>query len=221
LPKAEPWLTRGRIRSWTTILQSWLAEFGEHAHTQAAQRIFPGDALARAGRQWTDPEPLLQAFERLPVCFCHHDAFRRNLFARRTEAGVDETVAIDWAITGFGRVGEESGITAANATLLFDIPARQVREVDGDVFAGCVEGLHASGWRGDVRQARLGYAVNALVIAAFIALSLFAVPRTREGKAPAEGFVQRPWDDIVECCAETLPFFLDLGDEASALAAAM
>ncbi len=220
LPKAEPWLMWGRVRPWVGRLQAWLAQLDQWAQTPVAQRIFRGETLARVRRQWADPEPLLRAFERLPVCFCHHDAFRRNLLTRRTDAGADETVAIDWAYTGFGRIGEEAGVTTGMTATFADVPASQVRELDQAVFAGYAEGLRASGWRGEVRQARLGYTVNALLMGTSAARWTMA-QSTPEMIAQAEEIMKRPWDNYVEQRAQALPFFLDLGDEAYALAAAM
>jgi len=221
LPKAEPWMTWGRTRPWTATVQSWLAEFDQYAQTPAAQRVYRGDALARVRRQWAHPESMLQAFERLPVCFCHHDAFRRNLLARRTDGGGEQTVAIDWALTGFGRVGEEAGVTTAYPAGSPEAPAGRVRELDAAVFAGYVEGLGASGWRGEPRQARLGYAVNALVMATFGSFYRVRSAATPEGARQMEEAWKRPLDDIIENGAQALSFFLDLGDEAYQLAAAM
>jgi hypothetical protein len=218
LPKAETWLTWGRVRPWIPILPSWLALADQYAQTPVIQGIFPGETLARMQRLWTDPESLLQAFERLPVCFCHHDAFRRNLLARRTVAGEDETVAIDWALTGFGRVGEEAGTTTAMSTQYVDVPVSPVRELDQAVFSGYIEGLRASGWRGDARLARLGYTVNALLMTtagAFVTAGMLQPPEQMDAT------LRRLWDERLEHTAQMLPFFLDLGDEAYALAAAM
>jgi hypothetical protein len=67
--------------------------------------LLQGSQLDRIEQFWGQRHDLLRALDHLPVCFCHHDAFRRNLLARN----VAETVAIDWSYTGFGAVGEESG----------------------------------------------------------------------------------------------------------------
>jgi hypothetical protein len=163
-------------------------------------------------------EPLLQAFERLPVCYCHHDAFRGNLLDRRRSDGSSETVAIDWALTGFGRIGEEIGVTIAVDLGFLEVPARQARELDQAVFAGYIDGLHDAGWRGDVRQARFGCTVNAAILNG-ISWNLYFLEflQKPEGTAVFEGVINRPFDSCIEQYAEMMPFILGLGDEALTL----
>ena len=218
LPKVEPWLSCGRIRAWLPALQPWIARSAQHVQTPVVQGLFPGETLARVRRLWADPEPLLQAFERLPVCFCHHDACSSNLLARRTDTGEDEMVAIDWALTGFGRVGEEAGVTTVMTADFTDNPANQVRELAQVVFAGYVEGLRTAGWRGEERLVRLAYTLNAALLAtvgAFILAGMLQPPEQ------IEAALWRPWDEHLEHGAQALPFFLDLGDVAYARAAAL
>jgi hypothetical protein len=81
---------------------------------------------------------LQAALDRLPVCLCHHNAFRRNLLARGTAAGA-QTVAIEWYMVGYGSVGEKTRIPTA-MNLLF---------------------LEVAGWRGDARLTRFGYTASA------------------------------------------------------------
>jgi len=225
LPRAKPWLSWGRVRGTAATLKSRLTQPDQLVQTPMGKHIFGGDRLTRLCQLWSDSEPLLQAFERLPVCFCHHDAFRRNLMLRKTSAGTpadaDETVAIDWALTGFGRVGEEIGITTALTIGFADLPADRVRALDQAVYTGYVDGLRAAGWCGDVRQARLGYAVSAANRMAGACLAYIRVLGTPEAYSQWEPTFKKSFDEFSEHAVQALPFFLDLGDEAYALAAAM
>jgi hypothetical protein len=81
LPRTEPWLSWGRVCPYVAIIQSWLRQLERIAQPSTLEGIFRGNTLARL-RRLADCEPLLEAFERLPISFCHLDAFRRNLFLR-------------------------------------------------------------------------------------------------------------------------------------------
>jgi hypothetical protein len=221
LPKAELWLSRGRVWSAAATLKSQLTQKDQLTQTPMGQYIFRGDSITRLSHLWQEAKPLLQAFERLPVCFCHHDAFRRNLIFRKTPEGMDETVAIDWAFLGFGRVGEEIGVTTAITIAFADLPASETPALHQAVFAGYVSGLRAAGWCGDVRQVRLGYLISAAIRMAVACLAFIRVVGTPEAFTPWEPTFRKPFDDFGEHVAQALPFFLNLGDEAVALAAAM
>ena len=161
------------------------------------------------------------SIERLPVCFCHHDAFRRNLMLRKTDAGANETVAIDWAFAGLGGVGVEAGVTTSNAIAFADFPSDQVSELDDAIFTGYVDGLHTAGWRGDECRVRLGYAISAALRMASACALFIRLVQTPEAFGQWAPTFKRSFEDYCEHIAQALPFFLDLGDEAYALAKAM
>jgi hypothetical protein len=220
LPEAQPWMTWGRAREWaTTFAQPRLENTPQHAKTTLGRRWFPGDSFERSYEVWANHQRLLEAFERLPVCYCHHDAFRRNLFARQNAAGAVETVAIDWSITGFGRVGEEIGMATANNLLWMDVPVNKAEELDEAIFSGYIEGLQAAGWQGDVRLARLGYTVNA-VIPMGMAWPLFHLTALQDANHEnhLETMIGYPLNDIIETWSSVQLFLLDLADEAFRLA---
>jgi len=100
---------------------------------------------------------LLALLDRLPVCLCHHDAFRRNLLARDGISAEAQTVAIDWSMVGYGGVGEEVGITTAVDLSWLEVSGDQAGELDRIIFEAYVDGLRAAGWQGDVRLTRLEY----------------------------------------------------------------
>jgi hypothetical protein len=220
LPEAKSWLTRGRTREWLIFSQTLLEDNRQYADTSMVRRWFPKDNFERTYAVWAKHQRLLDAFERLPVCFCHHDAFRRNLMLRPNEAGVPVTVAIDWAFTGFGRVGEEVGMTLANDLAWLDVPANKAKELDQILFMGYVEGLQAAGWKGDVRLARLGYIANAVLV---IGLSWSTV-MIHLKNVEKEKWVQNmeksyghPLDELLEAWASTQSFLLELAAEAFTL----
>jgi hypothetical protein len=185
----------------------------QYSETPMGRRLFVGDSFDRTLKLWSGHQRLLHGFRKLPSCFCHHDAFRKNLMARHNS---DETVAIDWAITGFGRIGEEIGITTAISLSWMTVPASQAKALDEAVFSGYIEGLSDAGWRGDVRMARFGYTVNAFLIAgaALMFWHLGNIQKPEESMAGAENPTGLSRDEAMAQWSEMQFFLMDLGDEA-------
>jgi Phosphotransferase enzyme family len=219
LPTARPWLTWGRVHEWLALDQPVIERCRQYVGTSLARQWFLGDSFERMMRLWANRERLLHAFERLPICYCHHDAFRRNLLSRASGAHVAETVAIDWSIAGFGRIGEEVGISTANTLIFLEVASRHAKELDQAIFAGYVDGLRDAGWQGDVRLARLGYAVNAAMLLGVVWPAFYLEHlQTRAGVEQIEAMIGHPLDQILAEWAAIQSFLLDLGDEACSLA---
>lgn len=218
LPSPQPWMTWGRTRQWVDFTCPYVERSAQWVATPIGRRWLGHNGLVRVHRLWSQVERLLQAFARLPVCYCHHDAFCRNFLPRIGQDGQRETVAIDWALTGYGRIGEEVGVTIAVALEFLDVAASQARELDQAVFAGYIDGLHDAGWHGDVRLARLGCTTNALIVTGLM-WNLFFLDQLQQptGQALLAGMINRPFDDIVAQYAEMFTFLFDLGDEALTL----
>lgn len=143
------------------FVRTCLDQIQQWAQAPLVQRWFGREGLERILDLWNHCPQLLSAFEGLTVCYCHHDAHRRNLLVRERNDGSKETVAIDWALTGFGRIGEEAGVTMTVSLELLEVAASQAQALDQAVFSRYIAGLQDAGWVGDVRLACLGYTVNA------------------------------------------------------------
>jgi len=199
-------------------MESQVVHIRQYADTPLAQRWFGHAGLDRTLRVWEQRRSLLQAFEQLPVCYCHHDASIRNLLARQRIDGTSETVAIDWGLTGFGRVGEEAGQMTAAALFWLKVPADQARELEEVVFAGYLDGLRDAGWRGDNKLVRLGFTVNAFLLFG-ITMNLFHLQAMKQPAkvSEMETNMGQPVDAIILQWAEISPFLLNLGEEACTL----
>jgi hypothetical protein len=106
-----------------------------------------------------DREIYLSALDRLPQTICHFDVFCRNLFARKTAAGEDQTVMIDWAYVGRGPIGADLNPLVLMGISLGGVEMDKMRDLEEIVFEGYLEGLREAGWQGDPQQVRLGYIV--------------------------------------------------------------
>ena len=162
------YLTGRAIPSWPWLRRkTWLREFVDRAAPAVAQlrestahpmvcRAYPPEVVDSLLSLWAERERSLDALDRLPRTLCHGDAFRRNLFGRRTQDGLEQTVAVDWAGVGTGWIGMEIRPLIGSTLFLREVQLSQAKELDEIVFEGYLEGLRDAGWRGDPREARLG-----------------------------------------------------------------
>lgn len=217
LPESLPWFANGRVRRVLEHPERPLHPPAEFARTPLGSRLIRAGQLERLEQLLKRRHALLQAFLRLPVCFCHHDAFRRNLLARDESAAAAQTVAIDWAYAGLGRVGEEAGLLARVSLLWMDVAVSDAKALCDITYAGYLAGLRDAGWYGDERQVRFGYALSVAMGSTWI-LSMMRLLQDPGNVPVAESIVGHPLDDQIVQLAELQPFFLALGDEAITLA---
>jgi hypothetical protein len=146
------------------------------------------------------------------------DAFRRNLFARHTADGRDQTVAIGWAYTGTGAVGEEPVPLVAASLIVRAVTMDEALELDKMVFDGYLKGLREAGWAGDQKSARLGYAAASAMRYSFIfARQWVNLAQDESLGARWErtiGISMEEWADVAR---ELTRFLLGLADEARGL----
>ena len=157
-----PWLSLDWLRGYIGLSAPATPLIRNSLDHPLVRRGWPGDASRRFFRLWEERELFLNGLDRLPQTLCHLDLFRRNLFARKTADGDDQTVVIDWAFAGRGAIGLEL-IPLILASVAFnEVDLAQVQALEDVVFEGYLEGLRDAGWRGDPRQVRLGYAAGSL-----------------------------------------------------------
>jgi hypothetical protein len=152
-----PWVNRHWLREYVEQAAPVYARLRGSLDHRLIRRLLPGDNAAKLLALWEERGVYLRALDRLPQTFCHMDAFRRNLFARRTPEGDDQTVAIDWSYAGQGAIGEEL-VPLVEASLIFaEVDLTQAQALSEIALAGYLEGLRDAGWCGDPRLVHLGY----------------------------------------------------------------
>jgi hypothetical protein len=179
-----PWVGRHWLRKYTAQAAPVFARLRESLDHPLIRRLLPGDDATRLLELWEDRQVYLDILDRLPQVFCHMDAFRRNLFARRTPDGRDQTVAIDWAYTGQGAIGEELVPLVEASILFFGVEMTQAQALDEIALEGYLEGLRDAGWHGDPRLAQLGYRAASHVRYAIGALAEFLLNLLDEAEHP-------------------------------------
>jgi hypothetical protein len=213
---AAAWLPEHRLRDYYT---AWRRNFERlpQAHEHPLVRRSWSDALLdRVQRLSDERERHFQALERLPPTFCHHDVFRGNLFARRRPDGTEDTVAIDWAYSGRGAIGEDLSTLLAGSIFMCNAEPDQVQQLDAVIFSGYVAGLREAGWNGDARLPRLGYAASTALHWGLAAPS-WSVALDESLGPFCEQLFRRPLPELLDRWASMVAFACDLGDEAGRL----
>ncbi|MGD8465372.1 MAG: phosphotransferase [Anaerolineae bacterium] len=156
------------LPGWSWLSSNWLRHYVEQSapamgplrNAQASlwgRRWLPEEDSDRFFHLWAERELYFDALDRLPQTICHFDIFRRNLFARKTEDGDDQTVIIDWAFVGRGPIGADLNPLVWMSIALGGVEMDKLQALEETVFESYLEGLREAGWQGDPQQVRLGY----------------------------------------------------------------
>jgi hypothetical protein len=157
-----PWLSSGWLRGYIALSAPAIPLIRNSLNHPLVRCAFPGDSSEKMLRLWEERNLYLDTLDRLPQTICHLDLFRRNLFARKTADGDDQTVVIDWAFAGRGAIGEEL-VNLVLANLAFnEVELAQIKALEDIVFEGYLKGLSDTGWQGNPRQVRLGYTASSI-----------------------------------------------------------
>jgi hypothetical protein len=162
----------------------------------------------------------MAALAHLPRTFCHHDAFRRNLFAQKSAAGLEHTVAIDWQIVGTGAVGEEITPLIAVSLQFMNVEMQHAKALEDIVFAGYLDGLRDTGCQVDERMVRFCYTASASLMLG-VAGAVLWLPGFLDDKlrARTEEVIGHPIEAILDTFAGLQQYLLNLGEEAQQLVA--
>jgi hypothetical protein len=180
-------------------------------------RFWPQPIVDALLRLWEERDAFCTMLEGLPQTFCHGDAIRRNLLARRGSDGSEETVAIDWEYSGYLAAGEEVGQTVSVAAAFFDVEPDDLPALDEALFAGYLGGLRDAGWRGEERQVRFAYAAHAALRNAFNAVGATLPDEAGRAATYVHRGQGRTWEDLAAARAAVRPFLLDRAEEARRL----
>lgn len=151
---ADRWLQRGWVRPLAAEADPWLVSEEAWSFPVMQETFGPG-AQQRVAHLYARREELFALLESLPQVPCHFDTYSRNLYAR----GDEQTVLIDWNMTGIGAVGEELAQMVAGS-VLFDLGAGALPALEAAALEGYAAGLAEAGWQVDRRQVETAYAIH-------------------------------------------------------------
>ena len=99
----HPWLTQDILVEWCLDRGGPLEALPELlSRRPAVQACFPFELAAQVGDLWRLRDGLIDAWRRLPRTLVHGDTRVANVFRQG-----DQTVLVDWAYVGVGRVGQD------------------------------------------------------------------------------------------------------------------
>jgi hypothetical protein len=215
---SQPWLSRGWLRLWVAQAAPAIDVLPGALDHPLLRRLFLPDLADAYLRLWAGRERFFAALDRLPQTFCHNDVFRRNMFARRTADGQDETVLVDWSFMGRCAVGEELAPLVRASVAFFEVAAADEAELERIAFAGYLAGLRDAGWRGDERLVRFGYVTSAALRYGVGIVGLILGAAFDAGmRAWIEQAMGRSFEEWVEQSCAGIPRELARIDEAWAL----
>ena len=215
----ETWFSHGWLRQYVAAEGAAAAQLtvADDAHALLRQ-CFPPAVVAWVRGLWAEREVFLTALDRLPQTVCHHDAFRRNLFARRGADGTEQTVAVDWAFTGIGAVGAELAPLVIGSLLLFEVVDAPPRDLAETAMTGYLVGLREVGWGGDEGLVRLGFLATAALLYTVCIAGFMVALLGDPSRYPAfERSLGRPMAEAVAGWVELRPFQVELVEEARRL----
>ncbi len=209
------WMAIGRAHSWTEIAAETLNDLEELEDDPVLSIWLAGTNLERTVNLWRNVGALRAGLEELPKCFCHHDAFKRNLLFRETDQPEPEIVAIDWAFAGYGVVGEELAAAVGASLMFLDIRSEEAHETSERMFSSYLEGLRAKGWSGTTEAVRFGFCATTAMMFALGTLGPW-LPLLRDTKfiPIVKEITGTEPDQFIANLSDIQGFFLDLGEEA-------
>jgi hypothetical protein len=155
------------LPSWSWLSSDWLRGYVEQSApvmeplrnavaSPWGRRWLPEKDREQYFHLWAERGLYFDALDRLPQTICHFDLFSRNLFARKTADGDNQTVVIDWAFVGRGPIGADLNPLIWFTVAIGGVGQDKMQELEEIAFEGYLEGLREVGWQGDPQQVRLG-----------------------------------------------------------------
>jgi hypothetical protein len=218
---AHPWLAKGFYRSILADGGGWAKRMDPSSSESVWKnpiviKAFSEPVKSRVLQLWSERTKYMDALERLPQTFCHHDANRRNLLIRQKADGQEELVLIDWAFPGPDAIGVELQNFVATTTFWFEAEPSRADEFERIVYPAYLKGLEHGGWDGNRRQVRLGYTAG---MALWKGATLAGWPTFFSGSQPelVHQMFGRSLEEVIAGWIALNDFVFERVDEASAL----
>ena len=213
------WFSNGRVAPWLEMAAPHIERIPSLLDHASIRRWLTPTNATHTLELWARRAELLAIQDRLPKTICHHDAHRRNLFARIDHNAYSQTVAIDWAFAGVGALGADIATLMAVDVQFGETKADKLPQLDQVIFAGYLSGLLEAGWPGDEKIVRLGFTVSAALTWALSTL-WWMIPAVVDPdfQRVTEAVLGIAIDDLVDEWAGLQAYLLDLAVEALNLA---
>lgn len=177
---AFPWLSADRNRQWVAF--PWRDIPWDHPQVL---ELYPRPEVNAFRRLLFDHERFLAKLALVPKTLCHGDTYPTNLKARLLPDGRQQTVALDWALTGIQPLGDDLGQLVFGAQLNLDT----IRQADAEttLFESYIDGLRDSGCQVDPRLVRFGYSVSAAMRVGMFRVFMLSANLKQNDAVPPDG----------------------------------
>lgn len=135
-------------------------------------------------------EQFLTRLDLLPKTVCHGDTYPTNFMSRYLVDGQEQTVALDWALTGIEPLGDDLGQLVFGAHT--NLPEARREDVTEMLFEQYIAGLRDSGCHYDSQLVRFGFATTAA-----LRVGLFQVYLLGEELKQCDGMVDDDRDRMI------------------------
>jgi hypothetical protein len=153
----HPFLSRDWLRKWVEPSAEFVPLLQREAHQPEVQETYPPDVATALVRMWNDRHASYALLRQLPQTFCHLDVFRRNIFDPYPAGSSGKCTLIDWSFSGVATIGEELAALVGASFAFMEVPAANIKQLEGTALAAYIAGLNDVGWQGDPELARAGY----------------------------------------------------------------
>ncbi len=151
----KPWLPKDWVFQYTEKAAPQVEFIRDYPDDPLVKKMYTGITRWLILTVWEERRRFFKILDGMPQVFCHQDAFKRNLFARR-----GQLVAIDWTYMGRAPLGTELVALVGGTIALFELPPDQVETLDRITFEGYLDGLRSTGWHGSPRDIRMAFCLS-------------------------------------------------------------
>jgi hypothetical protein len=125
------------------------------------QSLFPSTVPNPYRQFWQAIDRFVTILQGLPRTWCHGDGGPTNFKIRQAGNGRKEIIALDWALTGIGVLGEDVAQLIYGSYEFF--AADEWQGLIQTLMNRYLDGLREIGWQGEERQVWSGYAITLLI----------------------------------------------------------
>jgi hypothetical protein len=155
-PPADWWLSRGWLRGWTERAEPMITQLPALAEHPVVSELFPPSAVGLLLKVWEHRREVYETLDALPQSICHQDLHPRNAFIRGSDS-TGQTVAIDWAFSGWSPLGADLAPLLGASLSFFEAGCDEADELERLCLDAYMDGLRHTGWQGDRGDVYVGY----------------------------------------------------------------
>jgi hypothetical protein len=149
------WLSRDRTRQWLNSIP-WRDFPWDHPKVR---RQFPEPEENSFRQLLKDHKRYLARLDQLPKTISHGDTYPTNFKSRRGSHNQEQTVALDWALTGIEPLGDDLGQLVYGTYM--SLRGYKLQDISHTLFTSYINGLEDAGCRVDPKWVRFGYTASA------------------------------------------------------------